>query len=163
MSITTLSSLSLPKTVDHAAVANVVVLGQADRNGQALHLPLFLSRISAGFPSPADDYVEGKLSLDEHLVQRPEATFFLRVQGDSMIGSGIHDGDLLIVDKSLRAQHNSIVIAEIHGELTVKRLHNQDGIVLLLAENPAYRPITITEESQLVVWGVVTNVIHNLR
>jgi DNA polymerase V len=163
MSQPTMSPLPLPKTSDPASVANVVLLGQANRSCKALHLPLFLSRISAGFPSPADDYMEGKLSLDEHFVQRPEATFFLRVQGDSMIGAGVHNGDLLIVDKSLKAQHNSIVIAEIHGELTVKRLHHQGNVVLLLAENPAYRPIAITEESQLVIWGVVTNVVHNLR
>ena len=143
--------------------ANVVVLGQADANAERLRLPLFLSRISAGFPSPADDYVESRLSLDEHLVSRPEATFFLRVQGDSMVGAGIHDGDLLIVDKSLMPQHGSIVIAEIHGELTVKRLHRKNGEISLRAENPAYRAIPINEESQLVVWGVVTNVVHNLR
>ena len=144
-------------------VANVVVLGQADPTAKRLRLPLFLSRISAGFPSPADDYVEAKLSLDEHFVSRPEATFFLRVQGDSMIGAGIHDGDLLIVDKSLTPQHGSIVIAEVHGELTVKRLYRKNGVISLRAENPAYRAIPINEESQLVVWGVVTNVVHNLR
>ncbi len=144
-------------------VANVVVLGQADPAAKRQHLPLFLSRISAGFPSPADDYVESRLSLDEHFVPRPEATFFLRVQGDSMIGAGIHDGDLLIVDKSLEPRHGSIVIAEVHGELTVKRLHHKAGKIALLAENPAYRAIPICEESQLVIWGVVTEVVHTLR
>ncbi len=158
------ASLSFIRRSDRAAsAANVVVLGQADPTANRLRLPLFLSRISAGFPSPADDYVEGKLSLDEHLVSRPEATFFLRVQGDSMIGAGIHDGDLLIVDKSLTPQHDSIIIAEIQGELTVKRLYRKNGEIALLAENPAYRPIPIREESQLVVWGVVTNVVHHLR
>jgi DNA polymerase V len=144
-------------------VANVVVLGQADPTAKRLRLPLFLSRISAGFPSPADDYVEGTLSLDGHFVQRPEATFFLRVRGDSMVGAGIHDGDLLIVDKSLEPRHGSIVIAEVHGELTVKKLHRKNGEIALLAENPAYRPIPINEESQLVIWGVVTEVVHTLR
>ena len=144
-------------------VANVVVLGKADITAKRHHLPLFLSRISAGFPSPADDYVESRLSLDEHFVPRPEATFFLRVQGDSMIGAGIHDGDLLIVDKSLEPRHGSIVIAEVHGELTVKRLHHKDGKIALLAENPAYQAIPVSEESQLVVWGVVTSVVHALR
>jgi DNA polymerase V len=104
-------------------VANAVVPGQADPTAKRLRLPLFLSRISAGFPSPADDYVEGTLSLDGHFVPRPEATFFLRVRGDSMVGVGIHDGDLLIVDKSLEPRHGSIVIAEVHGELTVKKLY----------------------------------------
>jgi DNA polymerase V len=144
-------------------VANVVVLGQADTAAKRRHLPLFLSRISAGFPSPADDYVESRLSLDEHFVQHPEATFFLRVQGDSMVGAGIHDGDLLIVDKSLEPRHGSIVIAEVHGELTVKRLCRKNGAISLLAENPAYRAISICEESQLVIWGVVTEVVHTLR
>ena len=144
-------------------VANVVVLGQADPAAKRQHLPLFLSRISAGFPSPADDYVESRLSLDEHFVQRPEATFFLRVQGDSMVGAGIHDGDLLIVDKSLEPRHGSIVIAEVHGELTVKKLYRKIGEIALLAENPAYRAIPICEESQLVIWGVVTEVVHTLR
>jgi DNA polymerase V len=144
-------------------VANVVVLGQADPTAKRLHLPLFLSRISAGFPSPADDYVESRLSLDGHFVQRPEATFFLRVQGDSMVGAGIHDGDLLIVDKSLEPRHGSIVIAEVHGELTVKKLYRKNGEIALLAENPAYRPILVSEESQLVIWGVVTEVVHTLR
>ncbi|QSA98970.1 translesion error-prone DNA polymerase V autoproteolytic subunit [Methylococcus sp. EFPC2] len=142
---------------------NAVVLGSFDQLRQPTYQPLFLSRISAGFPSPADDYIERTLSLDEHLVKRPEATFFLRVQGDSMIGVGIHDGDLLVVDKSLTAQHNSIVIAEIHGELTVKRLYHLDNEIALLAENPDYQPIPINEESQLVIWGVVTNVVHSLR
>ena len=145
------------------STANVVVIGPFDQLHKPIRRPLFLTRISAGFPSPADDYIEQGLSLDEHLVQRPEATFFLRVQGDSMIGAGIHDGDLLIVDKSLTAQHNSIVIAEIHGELTVKRLHHLNGDIALLAENPAYKTIPINEASQLVIWGVVTNVVHSLR
>ena len=144
-------------------VATVVVLGQADPTAKRQHLPLFLSRISAGFPSPADDDVESRLSLDEHFVQRPEATFFLRVQGDSMVGAGIHDGDLLIVDKSLEPRHGSIVIAEVQGELTVKKLYRKNGSISLLAENPAYRPIPISEESQLVIWGVVTEVVHTLR
>ena len=151
------------KTERLSSLANVVVLGQADANAERLRLPLFLSRISAGFPSPADDYVEGRLSLDGHFIPRPEATFFLRVQGDSMVGAGIHDGDLLIVDKSLEPRHGSIVIAEVHGELTVKRLYRKNGEIALLAENPAYRPIPISEESRLVVWGVVTNVVHSLR
>lgn len=134
------ATLSFIRTSERAApLANVAVLGQADPTAGRVRLPLFLSRVSAGFPSPADDYLEGKLSLDEHLVSRPEATFFLRVQGDSMVGAGIHDGDLLIVDKSLTPRHGSIVIAEVHGKLTVKRLYRKNGKISLLAENPAYR------------------------
>ena len=158
------ASLSFIRKSERAAtLANVVVLGQANPTAKRHHLPLFLSRISAGFPSPADDYVESRLSLDEHFVPRPEATFFLRVQGDSMIGAGIHDGDLLIVDKSLEPRHGSIVIAEVHGELMVKKLYRKNGEIALLAENPAYRAIPICEESQLAVWGVVTEVVHTLR
>jgi len=144
-------------------VANAVVLGKADTAVKRHRLPLFPSRISAGFPSPADDCVEGTLSPDGHFVPRPEATFFLRVQGDSMVGAGIHDGDLLIVDKSLEPLHGSIVIAEVHGELTVKKRHRKNGEIALLAENPAYRPIPVSEESQLVIWGVVTGVVHAPR
>ena len=138
----------------------MVVLGQADPTSRRHHLPLFLSRISAGFPSPADDYVESRLSLDEHFVPRPEATFFLRVQGDSTVGAGIHDGDLLIVDKSLGTPARQHRDRRVHGELTVKRLYRKNGEISLLAENPAYRPIPVSEESQLVIWGVVTEVVH---
>ena len=158
------ASLSfIRKTERAASLANVVVLGQANPRAKRPRLQLFLSRISAGFPSPADDYVESQLSLDEHFVPHPEATFFLRVQGDSMVGAGIHDGDLLIVDKALEPRHGSIVIAEVHGELTVKKLYRKNGEIALLAENPAYRPIPVNEESQLVIWGVVTEVVHTLR
>ena len=106
-------------------------------------LPLFISRVQAGFPSPADDYLEGALDLNEHLIKRPAATFFLRVTGDSMTGAGIHSGDLLIVDKSITPADGMIVIAVVDGELTVKRLYFRHGKIRLMAENPAYRPIPI--------------------
>jgi DNA polymerase V len=125
-------------------------------------LPLFASPISAGFPSPADDYVEKKLDLNDHLVRNWQATFYLRVSGDSMIGAGIHNGDLLIVDRSLTATHKKIVVAIVQGELLVKRLLCVNGKVSLAAENPNYPPIEITPDLGFEIWGVVTNVIHEV-
>lgn len=119
-------------------------------------LPLFGDSVAAGFPSPAEDYVEGRLSLDEHLVQYPEATFFVCARGNSMVGAGIFDGDLLIVDKSLAPVSGHIVIAVVDGELTVKRLIRRDGALLLKAENPQFQEITFKEGQELQVWGVVT-------
>lgn len=124
--------------------------------------PLFASHISAGFPSPADDYIEKKLDLNEHLVHNRQATFFLRVTGDSMIGAGIHDGDLIIVDKSLSATNKKIVVAIVDGELLIKRLLRTNGKVYLAAENPNYAQIEVTADMGFEVWGVVTNVIHAL-
>ena len=131
--------------------------------GNPLELPLYLSTVPAGFPSPADDYIECKLDLNTHLIKHPAATFFVRASGDSMINAGIFSGDMLIVDKSLEASHGKIVIAAIDGELTVKRLSYQEGKVMLLAENPNYPPIDITAEQALVIWGVVTHVIHEAK
>ena len=101
--------------------------------------------MQAGFPSPADDYLEGALDLNEHLIRYPAATFFLRVIGDSMVGAGIHSGDLLIVDRSINPVDGRIVIAIIDGELTVKRLSQQHGKVRLISENPNYPTIKIRD------------------
>jgi DNA polymerase V len=125
-------------------------------------LPLFLARVSAGFPSPADDYLDGRLDLNQHLVKHPAATFFVRASGDSMIGAGIHSGDILVVDRSLEPGTNSVVIAVINGDLTVKRILRTGGKLYLAPENPRYRPIEIREGMEFEVWGVVTNVIHSL-
>jgi len=130
------------------------------KNTPALEIPLYSNTVQAGFPSPADDYIERKLDLNTHLIQHPSATFFVRASGDSMKNAGIHSGDILIVDRSLEATHGKIVIAAINGELTVKRLFRQEGKVKLLAENPAYKAINVTDEEHLVIWGVVTYVIH---
>ncbi|MEM6614811.1 MAG: translesion error-prone DNA polymerase V autoproteolytic subunit [Cyanobacteria bacterium P01_C01_bin.72] len=118
--------------------------------------------VSAGFPSPAEDYIEGKLDLNQHLIPHPLATFFVRVSGDSMIGAGIHSGDLLIVDRSLSAREGSVIIAVVNGELLVKRLHFDGQQPCLMAENPEYSAIEITEAMDFQVWGVVTSVIHSL-
>ncbi len=125
-------------------------------------LPLYLTPVAAGFPSPADDYVEQKLNLHTHLVRNPAATFFLRAQGESMINAGIHDGDLLVVDRSLEAAHNRVVIAALDGELMVKRLVRRQGRVWLLPENPDYPEVDITEREHVHIWGVVSYVIHKL-
>ena len=125
-------------------------------------LPIFLGRLPAGFPSPADDYLEGKLDLNRHLIKHPAATFFVRVTGDSMIGAGIHSGDLLVVDRSLEPADKHVVVAVLDGELTVKRLFKQHGIVRLLPENLHYQPIEITSQQAIEIWGVVTSVIHAL-
>ena len=125
-------------------------------------LPVFLGRLPAGFPSPADDYLEGKLDLNRHLIKHPAATFFVRVTGDSMIGAGIHSGDLLVVDRSLEPADKHVVVAVLDGELTVKRLFKQNGVLRLLPENQNYQPIEITAQQSIEIWGVVTSVIHAL-
>lgn len=126
----------------------------------AMPLPLFASRVPAGFPSPADDYVDQRLDLNAHLVEHPAATFFTRVSGHSMRGAGIHDGDLLIVDRALEPQDGRIVIAAVNGELTVKRLRLRKNGAWLVPEHPDYKPLKITEGLDCVIWGVVTRVIH---
>jgi DNA polymerase V len=130
--------------------------------GTSLLRPLFLSGVSAGFPSPADDYLDRKLDLNEHLVKNPAATFFVRVAGDSMIGAGINDNDILVVDRSLEPCSGSIVIAVVNGELTVKRLIRNRNSCRLAAENPDYPDLEIDGEIPLEIWGVVTYAIHSL-
>ncbi len=125
-------------------------------------LPLFLETAAAGFPSPAGDYIESRLDLNEHLVQHPSATFFVRVAGDSMIGAGIHDGDVLIVDRSLEALSGSVVVAAVNGELTVKRLLRRNGVCKLMPENKAFSCVEIPEQADVHIWGVATSVIHKL-
>ncbi len=122
--------------------------------------PLLLSGVAAGFPSPADDYIDQRLDLNELLIHHPAATFFIRVAGDSMIGAGIHHDDILVVDRSLTATHGKIVIAILDGELTVKRLHKSAKSCRLEAENPDYPALTMQEGSECEIWGVVTSVIH---
>jgi DNA polymerase V len=123
---------------------------------------LLRSPVPAGFPSPADDYVEQRISLDEHLIQHRESTFFMRVSGDSMRGLGIFDGDLLVVDRALPAAHGCVVIAVLDGEFTVKQLlHTADGQVLRAA-HPDYPDTLIKPEQDFSVWGVVSWNIHKI-
>jgi DNA polymerase V len=120
--------------------------------------------VCAGFPSPAEDYMEQPLDLNEKLIKHPSATFMVRVSGNSMIGAGIHHGDLILIDRSLEAQHRNVVLAILNGEFTLKRLIKApNGRLSLHAENSHYKPIHITEEMDFSVWGVATQVIHALR
>jgi DNA polymerase V len=117
--------------------------------------------VHAGFPSPADDFLEGHLDLNEYLINHPAATYYVRVKGESMINAGIHDGDLLIVDRSLEPRDNKVVIAVVDGQLTVKRLKKlKNQQFVLVAENPDFPAIAVNEENNISIWGIVTNVIH---
>ena len=136
-------------------------LGHAEPHPGSRH-PLVGARISAGFPSPADDFIDRKLDLNELLIRHPAATFFVRVAGSSMTGIGIHHGDILVVDRSLEPADNKIIIAILNGELTVKRIGRRQGRLFLLPENPDYQPIEVTSDMQFEVWGVVTSVVHSL-
>ena len=129
-------------------------------NNPNLTLPLVANKVSCGFPSPADDYIEGFLNLNEKLIPRPSSTFLIRAEGDSMTGAGIFEGDLLIVDKSITASHNQIIIAVVNGEFTVKRLLFRYPKILLQPENPKYKTIEVVPEMNFQVWGVVTFTIH---
>lgn len=124
----------------------------------AARRPLFLSSVAAGFPSPADDYVDGELDLLEMLIQHSAATFFCRVSGDSMEGAGIYDGDILIVDRAVAPVHGDVVVAAVAGELTCKYLDKNRH--RLLPANDRYRPIEIPDGSELVIEGVVR---HSIR
>lgn len=144
-----------------------IPLSDVDKIFKLMHhrfyqLPFYTTAVAAGFPSPAEDDSADSLDLNELLIKHPVATFFLRVSGNSMIKAGIHHGDILIVDRSLEPIHGKVVIASLNGELTVKRLHREGKKIQLVAENNAYPPIEITEEMDLRIWGVVTNVIHSL-
>jgi len=125
-------------------------------------VPLMDAKVKAGFPSPADDFIDRNLDLNEYLIKHPSATFFVKVEGDSMVQAGIHSGDILIVDRSLEAENNKVIIAFLEGEFTVKRLKKKDKKLYLLAENENFEPIEITEDMDFEVWGVVTYVIHGV-
>jgi DNA polymerase V len=126
-------------------------------------LPYFENSVPAGFPSPADDYLEKALNLHELLVTHPAATFFVKVEGESMCDAGIHSGDILVVDRSLEPASGKIVIAALNGEFTVKRISLDSSGVLLEPANCAYAALRVTAEMDFQVWGVVTYVIHRAR
>ena len=127
-----------------------------------LALPLAGERVAAGFPSPADDYVEVGIDLNEQLIQHPTSTFFLRVSGESMLGAGIHHGDLLVVDRSLDPRPGRVVVAVLDGEFTLKRLTQHQGRLRLEAANPAYPPLELHRCGDVQIWGVAIHVIHPL-
>ncbi|WP_338375859.1 translesion error-prone DNA polymerase V autoproteolytic subunit [uncultured Flavobacterium sp.] len=127
-----------------------------------IELPYISSGIKAGFPSPAADFDESKISLDNVLVKNKEATFYAKASGNSMTGAGIDDGDILVIDRSLEPQNNKIAICFIDGEFTVKRIKIEGDNVFLMPENKNYKPIQIAEENELIIWGIVTYVIKKM-
>ena len=126
------------------------------------HLYLAQEGVSAGFPSPADDFKELRISIDQEVVRNEEATFYARVSGESMQGAGLDDGDLLVIDRSLEPQDSKIAVCFIDGEFTVKRLKVEENCVYLMPENPKYQPIKVTEDNELIIWGVVTYVVKKV-
>ncbi len=135
----------------------IIPVGEID-----IELPLFHS-IQAGFPSPADDHAEAVLNLQELLVKDTACTFMVRVEGESMIGAGIHPGDIMVVDRSIEAAHGDVVVAFINSEYTVKRLCRQHGYIELRPENPDFEPIIVSIGDELIIWGVVTTSLRMLR
>jgi len=129
----------------------------------ALSIPLFRDSVQAGFPSPAEDFTEGTLDLNDLLVQRPSSTFMVRVAGLSMIKAGIEPNDILVVDKSEDVSHGDIVIAVVDGELTVKRFSNIKGHISLISENKSFPPIEFKDGSELIIWGVVSACIKQFK
>ena len=119
--------------------------------------------ISAGFPSPADDFKETRISLDRELVKNKEATFYARVSGDSMTGAGLEDGDLLVIDRSLNPENGKIAVCLIDGNFTVKRIKKKENKLYLTPENIKYDPIEVKEGDELIIWGIVTYVVKKVK
>jgi DNA polymerase V len=142
---------------------NIVALYNAPDTPSALARPLVLALVAAGFPSPADDHLDRDLDLHVLLIQHPAATYYVRLAGDSMQGAGLYEGDILVVDRSLEPKHHDIVIAVLNGELTVKRLFRQGGLMQLRPANHRYPIITVTPDQELLIWGVVTGSIRQFR
>lgn len=140
----------------------VEFLGGVDERAQPVMIPLAAGEARAGFPSPADDYIEAELDLIAHIVQRPSATFYVRAAGDSMERYGIFSGDILVVDRSLEPVEGDVVVIAVDGEITCKRLGKIGQRPYLLAGNEAYRPIPLAN-AECHVWGVVTHNVHSLR
>lgn len=126
-----------------------------------VQIPFFDVGISAGFPSPADDFIELTIDLNKELIKNKDTTFFAKVKGHSMKNVGINDGDLLVIDKSLEPKNNRIAVCQIDGEFTVKRIKIDRGVVWLIAENEEYQPIKVTSDNDFLIWGIVTNAIKS--
>ncbi len=131
-------------------------------NQNQKHLLLANEAISAGFPSPAEDFKELKISIDQEVVKNESATFFARVDGESMQGAGLDDGDLLVIDRSEEPENGKIAVCFIDGEFTVKRLKVKDNCIYLMPENSKYKPLKVTSENQLIIWGIVTYVVKKI-
>ena len=130
--------------------------------GKSIELNLFTNPVYAGFPSPAEDFVDRKLDLNDYLIKNPSATFFVKVNGNSMINAGVFDKDILIVDRSLEPSDGKVVIGVINGEFTVKRILKKGNRLFLKAENEIFKPIEITEDMDFKIWGIVSYTIHKL-
>ncbi len=128
----------------------------------ALRIPYIKEGVSAGFPSPATDFLGNDIDLNKELCKNPLATFYIKVKGNSMINAGISDKDILIVDRSLEPQNKKIAVCFIDGEFTVKRIKKENDCLYLMPENTNYQPIKVTEENELVIWGMVTYVIKSM-
>jgi len=124
--------------------------------------PLVNEDIAAGFPSPAEDFKEVRISLDRELVKNEDATFYARVRGNSMIDANIEDGDLLVIDRSIESRNGKVAVCMIDGEFTIKRLKVEKDCVFLMPENKNYKPIKVTEENELIIWGIVTYIIKKI-
>lgn len=138
------------------------MLAVPELDSPALEIPLYLSPAACGFPSPAQDYVEQTIDLNQLCVKHPAATFYVRASGHSMVQAGVNDGDLLIVDRALKARHGAIVLACLDGEFTVKRLQERPYPALMPA-NPDFAPIYLQEGQELEIFGVVTFVLHKTK
>ena len=147
---------------DTLGATRAVVIGRADADAPGATCPLMLSHVPAGFPSPADDFEDEPLDIADYLIDRPETTYFVRAEGDSMTGVGIDDGDLLVVDRAREPQNGDVVVAALNGVLTVKRLERTADALYLAAENPGYEAIEVSPYEDLVVWGVVRHVVRKV-
>ena len=148
--------INLFKIMNEKNILSIINI-EADKK---TNTPMFLDSVSAGFPSPATDYMENKLDLNEYLVKHPAATFIVKANGPSMIEAGILSGDLLIVDRSVTPKSDNIVIASVFGDLTVKKLRKKGSALFLVSANNEYSSIEVKEEMECFIWGVVTYVIH---
>ena len=144
------------KHLKHNDVLDIYVLEESI----LADIPIFTNSVQAGFPSPAEDYMDLDLNLQDHLIQNPSATFCVRAVGESMRDAGIKSGDIMLVDKSLTPKNRSIVLAVIDGEFTIKRVNVSEKELYLIPENENFPPIKITKEMDFQVWGVVTYIIH---
>ena len=124
-----------------------------------MEIPFIIAGISAGFPSPAMDFIDLTIDMNRHLIKHPTSTFYGRVKGDSMKDAGIHDGDLLVIDKSIRPMNNKIAVCYIDGDFTVKRIKIENECIWLIPENMSYKPIKVTSDNDFIIWGIVTHVI----
>jgi len=141
---------------------SVTLMGAADVSAPLISVPYYVDKVPAGFPSPAQGYEEARLDLNELCIKRPTSTFMLRCDGDSMIDLGILSGDILVVDRSITVKHGDVVIASIDGDLTVKTLHLRPRARLMPA-NRRYSPIELREGQELQIWGVVTNIVREMK